>query len=1402
MKGQVLCFNGCFSALEEAVCKKHVAGLVLYQVYVNFVSGLYILAISMEPFTTIIVKIADALKDKVTGDVADKVLNKVRRSDVERVYRRSLKKWTRDRRLRRLYAGSRIDTLEKLSEYLKDGTDMGGRVLGELCRLLYDEMKNDSSTCPLLNSLQLETLSDKVRDIAAKQDDIISIAGDIRDMECSVSEAVNVTGGIKEFSEVPGYMPRTCSWMYDDGCMADKFANPDRYRPFTLAEFVAGVTDSDSLRGVILAEAHAGKTTELYHLAYELQQDGMFNPVLYEVRTCSNLVDMLPKLAPDRQKETVLLIDALDERFDGNERNSLFRDIAGYACFYPHLRIILSCRSNFKGEMGLDGFRRIALDDVSLEQARTFMRDKGASGLIPYIEKDSLYEFIRIPFFLSALVDFYKSYGMIPSDKNALYEFVINKKLACEEDKRLGYRYDMQRDGRRLLEKLAVAMQLLGANSVTGNDAVSMLGCDDRGWNLVLHSGLLEQGDGKYRFVHNSFKEYFVAVVMCRMTTLESIKNICCYPGTDRIRDTWYNSVALYISRIKGHDAMFGEVLEWIVSSNKEMILFIDKRTMDAGRRSELFMMMTGDYNKKCLRIGHGSDYPFCRLMDFGFSVSSAEFLLAGLKEVKDINTPAVNLLWCAKFIDWDALYDNPQLVCSLRETLFDILGRSLDTGDRFMYVMLPFENRAFVNAADVARIRTVIGDSDSADVVSGFISAVNRAGLSDRYIDYILSKDSVVNNYSKDGVCHVVRRDGLYDAYKSVAERDSMIKVVSHVAALLREHDYQYTSDRDDLIGVLDAVLSGLASGYGSDSGVVISVYDAMLGCDKYFFDDRCADAVDLFAGYFRRTDVDDELFWKLYGQLEDVLTGKAEGIEYKQIRGLAFCAARMLSEERIECVSERLERNTAEGANILYWLRDYAGNCMQGLIDVKLRNAFPNHVREDYVRLAARREQADVDLLFDHDKFVKLVVSVAESKCLQNKDDVKELWKSGSLFSFDEEERLNRYVIWFFWHIFAGGKDFCMDDVERAAADMDLYHSFLFQHGVHYMYPDERESVVLSDVQKRCLVNIAEYLLERLASGAPVEGDAAAGAFKMLLNGDVAVSRDTALGLMPWAGYCIYEKGDGFYNTEHSILEYIENRGDVTVDEIAAAIYGEIDNDGWQHSLSRNLLFAKFFGRHGIRGGCLRTFAYIKGCNDEGGRWESLLCTMVEYPDSRVFVLDRIDELSALKRLYVWDCGMLFKDVSYRGMMQADMEENLLLYGDFGIAKALKLLLRLGSVAALEYLCTHLDTCPIRSDNFYFGSTCVDALSPLLEMYVALRAEDKLFDPFLSSVTDAISNIAVASDEGYNEVETYFRNLMDSGGDYIYLNSYLERWKLKRLEAGLDIWTVRRTGDFISRL
>lgn len=86
-------------------------------------------------------------------------------------------------------------------------------------------------------------------------------------------------------------------------------------------------------------------------------------------------------------------------------------------------------------------------------------------------------------------------------------------------------------------------------------------------------------------------------------------------------------------------------------------------------------------------------------------------------------------------------------------------------------------------------------------------------------------------------------------------------------------------------------------------------------------------------------------------------------------------------------------------------------------------------------------------------------------------------------------------------------------------------------------------------------------------------------------------------------------------------------------------------------------------------------------------------------------------------------------------------------------------------------------------------------------MKLYVCAYEENQAFDPFRSSVIGAIEDIAIASDNGFDVAESVLSDLIVSDDKYKFLYSSIERWRIQRLNAKLDIWTMKEVRNFLKK-
>ena len=77
---------------------------------------------------------------------------------------------------------------------------------------------------------------------------------------------------------------------------------------------------------------------------------------------------------------------------------------------------------------------------------------------------------VSIPLFLLTLIECYQEKNEIPNNRSQIYEYLIDKRLRCEEEKSLAPHPRMLTHGKTALISLAVGLQLMDRNSMTEDE--------------------------------------------------------------------------------------------------------------------------------------------------------------------------------------------------------------------------------------------------------------------------------------------------------------------------------------------------------------------------------------------------------------------------------------------------------------------------------------------------------------------------------------------------------------------------------------------------------------------------------------------------------------------------------------------------------------------------------------------------------------------------------------------------------------------------------------------------------------------------------------------------------------------------------------------------------------------
>ena len=316
---------------------------------------------------------------------------------INKCYEKALKKWCANDSIRQRVARLKFSDVNQLSDFATNYVGADALALMDLSKLWAEELQNDEKCFQYLQETHLKRISEKI--------DCLDVY--IKGLN-KLGEIHQVKRGLKNHKPVENYIRRYCnSEQIENNYLY--YALNLRQRHY-LSEFVTGTIGTQANKFILYSSAQTGKTTELKQLCWELQRSGLYLPIMYEVRNNTQLKrEHLPDSQLVEEKEVIVVIDALDE-VNGKTYDDLLEEICGYAYDHPEIKIVLSCRNNYRRESQLKQFYELYLEELSYDDVREHINNVlgNSNGLIKFISANGLADFARNPFFLNVLIDAYR----------------------------------------------------------------------------------------------------------------------------------------------------------------------------------------------------------------------------------------------------------------------------------------------------------------------------------------------------------------------------------------------------------------------------------------------------------------------------------------------------------------------------------------------------------------------------------------------------------------------------------------------------------------------------------------------------------------------------------------------------------------------------------------------------------------------------------------------------------------------------------------------------------------------------------------------------------------------------------------------------------------------------------
>lgn len=1306
-------------------------------------------------------------------------------------FRRALKRWKKHFHLNGSYDKQhRIKSINDYCNYVIAHHGVYDDYIDSLHDFFNQELKKTHEGQQFLQGLRTKALNKDVYEGLIKAEAILDELKSQHEMQEAILKELNTHHkGKREFEPVDGYIQRYCSQRLKSDEVFTYLLEHKTFEKYRLVDVVSGRTECKGNKFILYSDAQTGKTTELLQLGWELQEEGRLIPIMFKVRGCQDIKQELPALSKEIEKGLVVIIDALDEKFEGDARLSLYREVETYAEEHPHLNIVMTCRANHSGEFSFKRFKELTLNDLSWKNSVDILNREGVGNIAEEIERKRLYEFVRTPFYLMALVDYYKKKKCLPENKGELYEFFIDRRLAQEEDLRLKENSEMTSRGKVLLGKMAVALQLMGANSIKKEELLSLFDNNYEDYNRVLRTGLTEPAEGGgCGFTHNSFKEFFVSRYLLKLDSFDEIQKLSCYSASQIVKTGWYNTIALLLAQLPKESELSKQILSWIVNDNKELVLCIDRKLFDEKQRTDIFKDIVDWHKSKYLRIADYSSSKYEDLMNFGRSSESIDYLMNELNGCQEIDSHTVNILFLLRYLRNEEL--TTQKAEDLRTLLLDVFRRFKDDAEHVYVLFEVFESPWLKNEENADAIYEIEKDSEHPNIVNHLVEYITDTGCAEKYVDVIIEKGRFIHDYNIDGYKRIMRRDALYEAYQALTTWVSIKKVLLQLKDEFVKH-LCVSCDEEKFEEIMCKMLRKVTGMVYEHPDSPEFVYEMLLEMAEKRSGYRKIE-MDAFLDFFEHTGLTQHYFdvsmKTLKGYFLDNTITWNDYEEHKRIESKAYCVGLMLNEERLKQVVAMVDFDKPNGNSLLLCLMQYASENMQKQIDDIRRKRYPQYWYDKNAPTKWEiREQQEYDELMDYERFKGKVLKVIDEKAPKNKEDLKKLRNTKLNYTDEEEESVSRYVFWMFYQFYDQYNDtFNLEKVRASVEDYAEYQKQVVHHTAERLYRDHKK-VKISDKQMQQFREAVLNWLKELTKKPyyPVEMSNLQ-AITVLLHHDVNVDDEMVLRLLPYTYCYIYIRHEGFTGESYSLFDYASERYVDRRAELLTALRNCMDQpvdypvQNWKE-------WCLYLIKNSVSSEYDRVINIMLSlpCEDPA------ICiahALIDNEETRPMVLkyEVMERCGTEKRLFIYE--HLSPDETMDVFVRSGMEKDLDELDDGYIGRAVRILILKGSVKGLEYVERNIQVIDMRAD---FRKYSIDDLPLLIKVYS--KAIDKLHRSDYGGLLNAVGMIAGESDEGWKRVNEAFAELIEKDDKkFCHLNWYLRNWSVKRMEKASPVMTI----------
>ena len=1181
-----------------------------------------------------------------------------------------------------------------------------------------------------------------------------------------VDEFCNAIEGSKDplfFKDGEQYYSRRISAYSnkDESYIVERFINPDKYKEYTLEEYVMGkAKDFESKHWLLIAAGQAGKTYEarkLYSLLKEDESDVF--PFFFEAKMFNHNPELIiPHFW--QSNHIVYIIDGYDEISSEELREKFLIEITTLQRKYPELRIVITCRRNFiANEKVLTDFQRLYLEDLCFDDVKSIIKQSGIGhqeAFLRQIEENNLYSLVYVPFYLNGLLDYYRKHNEIPNDKLSIYEFLINSSFKADDERKLGSLIDGRLRGSKLLQRIALVMQFTEKKELSIGDITDMNISEDD-MRCCLGYTLFHRDDrGYYRFEKNAFQLYYVAKYLS-MLNVDAILDLISYRnnGISRIKPEWFDAFELLLS-VQSNGSKKDYLLNWTYDNHAEALLNIDTNCLDSSFCYKVFKKVLLEYKDKRISSSPDCGWSFDRkLAAFCLNKDSLDFFLQEYDNETELGAYLYLLSFIFWFISPDIINRNG-LKAVYKASAYKRLEEFGDNDSRWYEApYIPFNNELFANSDDINRLIEQTLSIKHILLKESIYKLIVASNSFDEFVDFSIKNDSEIHDFSResDSARVSVSRHNVVIALGNVSQYDSLSKLWLYYPTIADKTHYNYHDD--ETIKVLSQLIVNtekLISKHPNLKDFVDNAWLKVYDNRHSFFYGQ--DGKKIFSAFsdFMSTHCDIDEIRTIFEELRMLHKKSDTDKDYMQLQAKLFIR---LKPGDITSIAEEWGDDEYYRTAVFY-LRNAPSKALCDEIETLIKTKYAHYLAtipkfQDYDSM----HRHDKEIAFDRKRFNQYISSILDKYAVTNRKELRLQLKD------DEEEQINDYL----WQYLS---PYCLDnsdEYDKKAISNSLKskcHFALFV--INTFHNDdtlsERQTRILQESVSNLLSSKRfrlDYAVCRICSN-------------ILVKYRFDMPEEFILRLIPYAELDYSLSTD----KEHSdyITYAVQKCGFESVkNEIVNLLKKDTENIAYD-TLTLLVRSAAYYSVKESYKDVLRHIMNVKYPINLA----DLFCRTNEI-EGLSLLMNNYDSLPADVQLYI--ISKAIKDDSNKEWAIEAIKRNDSVYDEGQKAEAIRYLVRLGDGQALEECVTATredykalwEACDVPS----FGYTDTKYLENILELLRLTWDLPVSFNTWYSRLQNTLLNMASQSIDQFSQVVSALEELVKSDSKYSSLNYFI---------------------------